>query len=140
LQVKLVKNIGLFMNMYLISLVLLFLIATLGESGTGKVLDWSGNRAYFSQQFKSTPLAGTIGVFFPLVTLMELATAVLSLLGLWQMWLSDGSTVWAIRAVALGSLTFIALIFGQRMAKDYAGAAGIVPYLIVVLLGLLAGG
>ena len=27
--------------------------------------------------------------------------------------------------------------FGQRMAKDYAGAAGLVPYFLVSLVGLL---
>lgn len=118
-------------------LILLFLIAVLGQSGLDKVLDYSGNKAYFQGQFANSPLKPLIGILFPLVVLMEVGTAVLSLMALATLFL-HGNRDLGIYACALGSLTFIALIFGQRMAKDYGGAAGIVPYLAVALLGLFA--
>ena len=37
---------------------------------------------------------------------------------------------------AMACFTLLALFFGQRMAKDYEGTAGIVPYLIFSVLGL----
>ena len=36
-------------------------------------------------------------------------------------------------------LTLLALFTGQRLAKDYAGAAGIVPYFVVGIFGTLIG-
>jgi len=117
------------------SLALIFLIAVLGESGLGKVLDYKGNKAYFEDTFKKSPLAGMIGLLFPVVTIMEVATGLLAAIGLVQIWL-DSSNHFGIWALELGCLNFISLIFGQRMAKDYAGAAGVVPYLAVALIGL----
>jgi hypothetical protein len=35
-------------------------------------------------------------------------------------------------------VTFLALFFGQRMAKDYVGAGGLVPYFLVSLAALFA--
>lgn len=118
-------------------LILFFLIAVLGQSGLDKVFDYAGNKTYFQGQFANSPLKPLIGILFPLVVLMEVGTAVLSLMALATLFL-HGNHDLGIYACALGSLTFIALIFGQRMAKDYGGAAGIVPYLAVTLLGLFA--
>ena len=36
------------------------------------------------------------------------------------------------------SLTLLMLIFGQRITKDYSGAATLVPYFIVSLIGLFS--
>jgi hypothetical protein len=41
----------------------------------------------------------------------------------------------------LSGLTIVALFFGQRMAKEYPGAASLVPYFLVTLAGIyLLGG
>jgi len=117
------------------SIVLIYLVATLGESGIGKMLDYKGNLAYFKGQFKNSPLAGTTGLLLPVVTIMEVASAGLAIAGLVQLW-TDGGSQFGIWALCLGSLNFIALIFGLRMSKDYGGAAGVVPYLAVALIGL----
>ena len=37
---------------------------------------------------------------------------------------------------ALAVLALLMLFFGQRMAKDYGGAAGLVPYFLVAVLSL----
>lgn len=116
---------------------LLFLITVLGQSGLDKVLNYQGNRQYFQEQFKASPLSGLVGALFPVILLMEVGTAILALAGLFTLLNSADGRIGAY-ACALGCLNFIALIFGQRMAKDYAGAAGIVPYLAVALLGLFA--
>ena len=51
---------------------------------------------------------------------------------------SSGGTRVALWGAALSGLSFLALFFGQRMAKDYAGAAGLVPYFLVSLVALLS--
>ena len=116
------------------SIVLIYLIATLGESGLGKVLDYKGNLAYFKGQFKNSPLASMTGLLLPVVTIMEIGSGALAIAGLIQIWTSGNSQL-GLWALCLGSLNFIALIFGLRMSKDYGGAAGVVPYLAVALIG-----
>jgi hypothetical protein len=37
-------------------------------------------------------------------------------------------------ASVLGALSITALFFGQRVAKDYAGAAVLIPYFILLIL------
>lgn len=117
------------------SLAMLFFIAVLGQSGLDKVLNYKGNLEYFSGQFKKSPLASMTPLLLPVITLMEVGTAALALAGLVQRW-TGGSGQLALWAAALGSLNFIALIFGLRMSQDYGGAAGVVPYLAVALISL----
>lgn len=47
-----------------------------------------------------------------------------------------GNTICAYQGITLSSVSLLCLFFGQRMAKDYAGAASLVPYFILSLLGL----
>jgi uncharacterized membrane protein YraQ (UPF0718 family) len=39
--------------------------------------------------------------------------------------------------VAFGALSLVFLFFGQRIAKDYTGAGGLVSYFIAAIIGLL---
>ena len=50
--------------------------------------------------------------------------------------LVTGSAVLAAWGAALSGVALLMLFFGQRVAKDYAGAAVLVPYFVVVCLGL----
>ena len=59
-------------------------------------------------------------------------TGILSAAGILY-FLAYGSTVVIFAAASLGALTIIALFFGQRIAKDYAGAAILVPYFILLV-------
>jgi hypothetical protein len=40
-------------------------------------------------------------------------------------------TAWATWGAQLAALNVVMLFFGQRIAKDYAGAAALVPYFIL---------
>jgi hypothetical protein len=37
-------------------------------------------------------------------------------------------------AAVCSAVSLLMLFFGQRMAKDYAGAAALVPYFIVIII------
>jgi hypothetical protein len=43
----------------------------------------------------------------------------------------QGDASWAIAGAQLAALNIVMLFFGQRLAKDYAGAASLVPYFIL---------
>jgi len=36
------------------------------------------------------------------------------------------------------AVTILILFFGQRVAKDYLGAADLVPYFILIMLGIMS--
>jgi len=42
----------------------------------------------------------------------------------------------AFYGLLIAAVDLLSLLLGQRLAKDYVGAAGVVPYFIAVMLGL----
>ena len=103
------------------------------QSGLDKVLDWKGNLDFITGHFSKTFLAPTVPIMFATITLMEVTTGVLSAVGA-VYFLVTGSTVVIFYAGILGALSITALFFGQRVAKDYPGAAVLVPYFILMLV------
>jgi len=59
-------------------LVSAFLAILFLQSGIDKVLDRGGNRAYLDQHFAKSPLAGTVGPMFALITILEVSAGALS--------------------------------------------------------------
>jgi hypothetical protein len=114
----------------------LFLAITFLQSGLDKVLDWKGNLGWLTGHFAKSPLRGVVPPMLATITLMELAAGAVSAAGLVVLVLSGGTRV-AMWGAALSGLSFVALFFGQRMAKDYAGAGGLVPYFLVTLVALM---
>jgi hypothetical protein len=115
----------------------LFLAITFLQSGLDKVIDWKGNLGWLTGHFAKSPLRGVVAPMLASLTLLELAAGAVSAAGLVVLVLSGGTRV-AMWGAALSGLSFVALFFGQRMAKDYAGAGGLVPYFLVTLVALLA--
>ncbi len=114
----------------------LFLAITFLQSGLDKVIDWKGNLGWLTGHFAKSPLRGVVPPMLATITLMELAAGAVSAAGVVLLVLSGGTRV-AMWGAALSGLSFVALFFGQRMAKDYAGAGGLVPYFLVTLVALL---
>jgi diacylglycerol kinase len=121
-------------------LVSAFLAILFLQSGIDKVVDRRGNRAYLDQHFQNSPLARTVGPMFAVITILELAAGALSGVGCILLILTHDSTVAFLGAVVAG-INITALFFGQRVSKDYVGAAVLVPYFLLALIGiyLLAG-
>ncbi len=103
------------------------------QSGLDKVFDWRGNLDWLTSHFSKTFLRGTVAPMLATITLMEIATGVLSAVGIVYFVIS-GSTVLIFYASVLGALSVVALFFGQRVAKDYAGAAVLIPYFILLII------
>jgi uncharacterized membrane protein YphA (DoxX/SURF4 family) len=105
------------------------------QSGLDKVIDRRGNRAYLDGVFAKSPLAGTVGPMFFVVTVLEVAAGALSALGLLMLLAIQDATV-AFYGAVIAAANLVALFFGQRMAKDYAGAAALVPYFLLALTAI----
>ena len=117
-------------------LVSAFLAVLFLQSGLDKVIDRKGNREYLNQHFARSPLASTVGPMFLVVTILEVSAGALSGVGCVLLIVTRDSTVAFLGAVIAG-INIVALFFGQRVAKDYAGAAALVPYFLLALAAIV---
>jgi len=106
------------------------------QSGLDKIFDWKGNLEWLTSHFSKTFLAGMVTPMLGTVTLMEIATGTLAAIGIIY-FLAAGSTVLIFYASVLGALSVVSLFFGQRVAKDYPGAAALMPYFILLILMMI---
>lgn len=116
----------------------LFFAITFLQSGLDKVFDHQGNLGYIASVFNKSPLKPASKPMFYVLTAIELTAGVLCGLGFLQLVFANKFRL-AAYGVVMAAVAFVALFFGLRMAKDYAGAAGLVPYFLtsVFLLTLL---
>jgi uncharacterized membrane protein YphA (DoxX/SURF4 family) len=103
------------------------------QSGLDKFFDWSGNLEWLKGHFSKTFLAPMVPLMLGTVTVMELVTGFLAAAGL-VYFVVAGSLRIIFYASLVGTASLTALFFGQRVAKDYAGAAVLVPYFILMIL------
>ncbi|MBK9215194.1 MAG: DoxX family membrane protein [Chloracidobacterium sp.] len=103
------------------------------QSGLDKVFDWKGNLGWLTGHFSKTPLAKMVPMMLLTITVMEIATGLLAAAGLIYL-LVTGQTTLIFYASILGAASLTGLFFGQRIAKDYPGAAVLVPYFILLLI------
>ena len=111
----------------------LFVAVLFIQSGLDKVFDWKGNLGWLTGHFSKTFLAGMVPMMLATITVMEVATGLLAAAGVVYFFLS-GSLALLFWASVLGALSITALFFGQRVAKDYPGAAVLVPYFLLLLV------
>ncbi len=116
-------------------LILLFILITFLQSGLDKATDWNGNLAWLSEHFSKTFLSGMVPAMVGIIMLLEIITGLLAALGVISI-LFFSNTVWALYACVLAAITLLMLLFGQRVAKDYAGAFTLTGYFIVAIFGV----
>lgn len=105
------------------------------QSGIDKIVDRKGNIEWLTGHFAKSPLASQVVPMLGVITLVEVAAGLLSAVGVPVLLFSGNRTVPALGAL-LAIVALLMLFFGQRMAKDYAGAAALVPYFILASGGL----
>ena len=103
------------------------------QSGLDKIFDWKGNLEWLTGHFSKSFLSGMVPVMLATITVMELATGFASAFGIIK-FLLTGSLDLIFYASVVGATSITALFFGQRVAKDYPGAAVLVPYFILVIV------
>jgi uncharacterized membrane protein YphA (DoxX/SURF4 family) len=105
------------------------------QSGLDKAFNWKGNLDWLTGHFAKSLLKGSVPLLLPVITALELSAGSCALIGLVQVAMHGDATLGA-WGCALGALAITMLFFGQRVAKDYAGAASLVPYFLLCAGGM----
>ncbi|MFI5364453.1 MAG: DoxX family protein [Candidatus Binatia bacterium] len=118
-------------------LVTAFFAVVFLQSAVDKLTDQQGNIGFFGDHFKNSPFpAAAVPLLFWVLTLVELGAGGLCALGILSgSFVARGFGI-AACGVALSGVALLCLLTGQRLAKDYAGAAVVAAYFAVALLGL----
>ncbi len=112
-----------------------FLAILFLQSGIDKVLDRRGNLEWLSGHFAKSPLAGFVPILVTIITMLELAAGALSAIGCLMIIFSHDTSIAFYGAIA-SALSILCLFLGQRLAKEYAGAAILVPYFLLTLVAI----
>ena len=119
------------------SLIGLFLSVALLQSGLDKIINRKGNLEWLSNHFSDSPLHGLVPSLLNEVTVLEVFAGSCTLTGSFVN-LVNGNNMLLTIGLLIASLNFLALFLGQRIAKDYEGAAVLVNYFILNVFGLLS--
>jgi hypothetical protein len=112
-----------------------FLAILFLQSGIDKIIDHRGNLDWLKGHFSKSPLGGVVPILLTAITILEVAGGALSAIGCIMLIVSRETTV-AFYGAVISAVVIIALFFGQRMAKEYAGAAVLVPYFLLALAAI----
>src|SRR2546430_8735492 len=129
------------MTSYLLQLLVSAFLAILFlQSGIDKIVDRQGNLSWLSGHFAKSPLAGFVPLLFTILTIIEIAAGALSGIGFLALLFAHNPTL-AFYGAVVSAVAIVCLFFGQRMAKEYAGAAVLVPYFLLTIVAIyLLGG
>jgi uncharacterized membrane protein YphA (DoxX/SURF4 family) len=116
-------------------LVSAFLAILFLQSGIDKIVDRRGNFEWLKGHFANSPLARVVPVLLICITILEVVAGALSALGCVLIVCLNDSAV-ALYGAILAAAAITALFFGQRIAKDYAGAAVLIPYFLLTLAAI----
>ena len=117
-------------------LVSAFLAILFLQSAIDKIVDRQGNLSWLSGHFAKSPLAGMVPLLFTVITIIEVSAGVLSGIGFVTLLIAHNSTI-AFCGAIVSAIAILCLFFGQRMAKEYPGAAVLVPYFLLTLIAIL---
>jgi uncharacterized membrane protein YphA (DoxX/SURF4 family) len=116
-----------------------FLAILFLQSGLDKVLDWKGNCEYIGGYLAKTPLGRFPRFMLFTITVAEVLAGILSAAGCLANLVARQSALSFLGASVAG-MALLGLFLGQRLAKDYAAAAGMVPYVIAAVGAVLLQG
>ena len=117
-------------------LVLTFFLIVFIQSGLDKVLDYNGNLSFLNGLLGGFFSRSLIAVSLVSVTILELTSGILCLLGIISFFI-EGSTVIGLIGLIVGSFALLVLLFGQRVSKNYEGAKTITIYFTLSVIGIL---
>ena len=116
-------------------LILMFLAITFLQSGIDKISDWNGNLSFLKEHFSKTFLRKSVPLMLGIILFGEIIVGFLSIIGVIQIYISEVTTIGFYAAVIAAKILLL-LLFGQRIAKDYAGAMTITVYFMVTVFGV----
>tara|TARA_B100001741_G_scaffold61587_1_gene48504 strand:- start:646 stop:1149 length:504 start_codon:yes stop_codon:yes gene_type:complete len=115
----------------------IFLFIAFFQSGLDKVIDRKGNLEFLKTHFLESPLFKIIPIMLSVLTFLEIIGSLMLGYGVYYAFVNR-STLWIFYGFVLIAITIIILFAGQRIVKDYLGAADLVPYFILIMLGIMS--
>ena len=115
--------------------VLTFFLIVFIQSGLDKVYDYKGNLSFLNTLLGGFFSSSLITLALVSVTILELTSGLLCLLGILDVVFNDSSLTGLIGLI-VGSFALLVLLFGQRVSKNYDGAKTIAVYFILAVIGL----
>ena len=104
------------------------------QSGIDKLINFKSNKEWYLSFFQNSLFKGLEGVLLTILMLTELAAGLCSLTSVFWLWLGVGNA--PMQTAIIMNMTSLLFVFtGQRIAKDYQGAANTVPYFIAAIMG-----
>lgn len=116
-------------------LILIFILITFLQSGIDKATDWGGNTGWLKDHFSGTILSGMVPLMVAIILVIEVITGLMAIVSLYHILAGIDSNM-ALYTCVLSCITLLMLLFGQRIAKDYAGAFTLTGYFIVCMFGV----
>jgi hypothetical protein len=118
-------------------LIAIFILIVFIQSGLDKIFDRKGNLKYFQAHFKDSIFKKIYPSLLTIITLFELVGGGMLVYGIYFSF-TERTTLWIFYGFVHLAITLIFLFLGQRIAKDYLGAADLVPYFILIILGIMS--
>ena len=118
-------------------LIALILAICFLQSGIDKIIDYKGNLDWLTGHFSNSPLKNFVPVLLMIITLSELLGGFLCTIGVLD-FLINGTKSLILYGFIINAISLIALFLGQRLAKDYEGAAVLLGYFILTIIGILS--
>ncbi len=114
----------------------IFLMIVFFQSGLDKIIDKAGNLDWLKEHFSKTVLKNIIPHLLIVLTIFEIISGLLFFVGIIFYMIYD-QPQYIIYGLIISNITILCLFFGQRVAKDYVGAADLVNYFTLSVIGLL---
>jgi len=118
-------------------LIAVFLIVVFFQSSLDKIFERNSNLVFFQSYFSKTILKHFTSYLLTIVTIFELIGALALIYGVYYAFAAK-TTLWIFYGFVILAVTIIFLLIGQRIAKDYTAAAQLVPYFILIMLGIMS--
>ena len=107
------------------------------QSGVDKVIDRKGNINFFENHFKNTLFHKIYAQALTALMLLELIAASLCAYGFIYS-IVYKNTDFIFYGLLVTSFILLSLLLGQRIAKDYVGAADIAIYFILCIITIIS--
>ena len=117
------------------SFISLFIGIIMTQSGLDKIFNWEGELEFITEKFSKTALSNFSIMGLIQVTILETLSGLLSLFGSIMVLFYDDES-YGIIGLILAAGSFSILMAGQRISKDYDGAAALVSYFLLTMIGL----
>ena len=116
-------------------LILSFFSIVFIQSGLDKVFNKKENLSFLYELLGKVFSKSLILVAFYSITLLEVASGFLCLIGILEI-IAYGSSMLGYWGLIVGALALLILLFGQRMSQNYDGAKTITIYFILTVFGI----